>query len=336
MSAGRYSRQELFAGVGGIGQEKLSRAKVAVVGLGALGTVAADSLCRAGVGFLRLVDRDCVELSNLQRQTLFTEEDAREERPKAVAAARRLAAVNSAVTAEPLVADVNAGNIGRVLAGVDLALDGSDNFETRYLLNEACHSLGLPWIYAGALGGEGGTMNILPGGPCFRCLAPAVPAPGSYPTCGTAGALNMVTGIVALYQAAEAVKILLGSPETSRSYLSVDIWRGTERRALIRRNPDCPVCGRGEYEFLTRRRDAGGVSLCGQEAVQIVPGAPAELDLPALAAELRRLGAVKLTPFMLSFEGPVSFRLFPDGRAVIQNVTTTAAAKSVYAEYIGL
>jgi adenylyltransferase/sulfurtransferase len=336
VSAGRYSRQERFAGLGAAGQEKLSRARVAVVGLGALGTVVAGSLCRAGVGFLRLIDRDYVELSNLPRQTLFTEDDAREETPKAVAAARRLAAVNSGAALEPVVADVNAGNIERLIGDVDLALDGSDNFEIRYLLNEACHKLARPWIYSGALGAEGGTMNILPGGPCLRCLAPVVPAPGSYPTCATSGVLNMVTGVVALYEAVEAVKILTGSPAVSRSYLSVDLWRGTERRARIERNPDCPVCGRGEYEFLTRGRDTYGVSLCGQEAVQIVPGTPAELDLPALAAELSHVGAVKLTPFMLSFDGPVSFRLFPDGRAMIRKVTTVAAAKSVYAEYIGL
>jgi adenylyltransferase/sulfurtransferase len=335
MNTDRYSRQTLFTGLGRGGQEKLSRARVLIIGLGALGTVAADSLCRAGVGFLRLVDRDYVELSNLQRQVLFAENDAAEETPKAVAAGQRLAVVNSAVAVEAVVADVNAGNVESLIGDVDLVLDGSDNFETRYIVNEACHSRNLPWIYGGALGAAGGTMNILPGGPCFRCLAPMIPAPGSYPTCGTVGVLNMVTGIIASLEAVEAVKILTGSPAVSRSYFSLDIWQGTEHRLLVKRDPACPVCGCGEYEFLARRRETFGTSICGRDAIQIVPGIAAAQDLPRLAGELRRLGDVKLTPFMLAFDGPVSFRLFPDGRAVIRNVATEAAAKSVYAEYIG-
>ncbi|MDR1960996.1 MAG: ThiF family adenylyltransferase [Gracilibacteraceae bacterium] len=336
MRSDRYSRQSIFAGLGAEGQSKLSRARVAVIGLGALGTVIANNLCRAGIGFLRLVDRDYVEISNLQRQMLFTEEDAKEELPKAVAAGRHLAAVNSETVVEPLVADVNSGSVMALLSDVDLVLDGTDNFETRYLINEACHKLSLPWIYGGALAAEGGTMNILPEGPCFRCLSPEVPAPGSYQTCGTAGVLNMITGAVASLESAEAVKILTGSPAVSRAYFSLDIWRNTARYVEIARDPDCPVCARGEYEFLFRRQGSYSAALCGREAVQIAPPAGTKVDLPRLAEGLRQIGAVRLSPYMLSFTGGVAFNLFPDGRAIIKNARDEAAALSVYAEYIGL
>ncbi|GHV96320.1 thiamine/molybdopterin biosynthesis protein MoeB [Spirochaetia bacterium] len=333
----RYARQTAFEKIGRTGQEKLLQSRVTILGLGALGTVIAESLCRAGVGRIRLVDRDLVELSNLQRQVLYTEEDARRESPKAVAAAEHLAEINSTVALEPLIADVNAANIEECIAGADLVLDGSDNFELRFLLNEACCKHTIPWIYGGAIAASGSSMNILPGGPCFRCLSPEMPAAGSYPTCSSAGVLNMVTGIVACFEAAEAVKILTGSPDVSRQYLSIDLWGNSVDYITVQKNPECPVCGKGEYGLLGKLSGAHTVSLCGQDAIQVIPGAGTKIDLEEFAAKLEKTGAVRRSPFMLTFnDGKASFNLFSDGRAIIRQMQDPGAAKSIYAEYIGL
>jgi adenylyltransferase/sulfurtransferase len=331
----RYARQIAFDKLGREGQERLLASRAAVLGLGALGSVIAEELCRAGVGFIRLIDRDVVEPGNLHRQFLYTEEDAREGLPKADAARRHLAGVNAGTVLEPVIADVNGSNIEEYIADTNLVLDGSDNFELRYLINEACHKLGLPWIYGGALGASGSVMNILAGGPCFRCLSPEVPAPGSYPTCNTAGALNMATALVASVEAAEAVKILTGSPSVSKRYLSIDLWENALDYINIQKNPDCPLCGKGRYDFLGKPPRA--VSLSCQDAVQVFPNARAELDFDVLAASLEKLGSVKRSEDMLSFEdGGLAFNLFKDGRALIKGVQDEKAARSIYAEYIGL
>lgn len=243
MDLERYSRQTVYDKLGEAGQEKLFAARVVVIGVGALGTAIANSLCRAGVGFIRLVDRDHVDISNLHRQILYDEEDARQAVPKAVAACYRLAKVNSGTVLEPVVVEVDSSNIDGLCADVDLVLDGSDNMQARHVINEACVRMRIPWIYGGALRGGGATMNIIPGEtPCFRCLFPNLTAPGDHATCVTAGVLNMITGIVGCIQSAEAVKLLTGSPDLRKSLMMLDIWHNSTEYVEVGRNPDCPVC----------------------------------------------------------------------------------------------
>ena len=244
----RYSRQVVFYGIGEQGQAKLSRSRAAIIGLGALGSVAANNLCRAGVGFIRLIDRDCVELTNLPRQVLYNEEDVAASIPKAAAAFNHLAKINSEITLTPVVADVKAVNIEALINDVDLVLDCTDNIETRYLINEACVKSGKPWIYAGVLASEGLTMNIIPGETaCFRCLFPNPPSPGSYTTTVTAGVLNSITGVIASIESAEALKILLGSPEVRKTLFRIDVWNSSSNYLKVEKDPGCPVCGRHEY-----------------------------------------------------------------------------------------
>jgi adenylyltransferase/sulfurtransferase len=247
----RYSRQIVFDGIGEKGQEKLLRSRAAIIGLGATGTVAANNLCRAGVGFIRIIDRDCVELINLHRQMLYDEQDASVPTQKATAAFKRLAKINSEITLDPVVADVNAANIETLIGDVDLVLDCSDNIELRYLVNEACDKLRKPWIYAGVLASEGLTMNIIPGETaCFRCLFPEAPHPGSYSTISTAGVLNSVTAVIASIESAEALKILLCSPRVRKTLFRIDVWNNSSDYIDVGKNPDCPVCGRHKYETL--------------------------------------------------------------------------------------
>jgi len=334
----RYSRQIAFDGIGEEGQAKLLSSRVAIIGLGATGTVAANNLCRAGVGFIRIIDRDYVELTNLQRQTLYDEEDVSSPVPKAAAAFNRLSKINSGITLEPVVTDVNATTIEALINDVDLVLDCSDNIEVRYLINEACDKSGKPWIYAGALAGEGLTMNIFPEETaCFRCLFPEAPPPGSYPTCSTAGVVNSVTAIIASVESAEALKILTGSPKVRKSLFQIDVWNNSSNYIDVEKNPDCPVCGRHEYEALSGLAGTGAVSLCGRDAVQITPDTNTEIDFAAFAEKLSKAGDVKYGKFMLTFsDGSVEFSLFSDGRAVIKNVKDENAAKSIYSEYIGI
>ena len=247
----RYSRQIAFYGIGEEGQAKLLRSRVAIIGLGALGTIAANNLCRAGVGFIRLIDRDRVELMNLHRQALYDEEDASISTPKAVAAFNHLTRINSEITLDPVVAEVNAANIETLIGDVDLALDCTDNSETRSVINEACDELRKPWIYAGVLASGGLTMNIIPGETaCFRCLFPDPPPADSYPTCAAVGILNGVTAVIASIESAEALKILIGSPEVRKNLFQIDVWNNNSNYIDIGKNPDCPVCGRHEYVLL--------------------------------------------------------------------------------------
>ncbi|MDR0357685.1 MAG: ThiF family adenylyltransferase [Clostridiales Family XIII bacterium] len=334
----RYKRQITFEGIGEAGQKKLSEARVCIIGTGALGTIIANSLCRSGVGFLRLVDRDYIEETNLQRQTLFTEWDASENRPKAIAAADHLSKVNSEVQIEPIVDDANASNIERLIKDADLILDGVDNFETRFLINEACHKHKIRWIYGGAAASGGATMNFLQedDAPCFRCLMPEMPEPGAYPTCNTAGVVNPITGIIASYETAEALKILTGAESVSRRYLAVDVWDNLSEYIDIEKNPDCPVCAHRRYETLDSPFSSYAAALCGQDSWQIVPENRRAADFDALSARLGRLGEVKTSKFLLRFRGDgVSFKLFPDGRAMIDEVKDEVAARKIYAEYIG-
>lgn len=241
----RYQRQIAFRGIGADGQARLARSRATIVGVGALGTAIANSLCRAGFGFIRLVDGDRVEESNLQRQMLFDEDDAAAGRYKVEAAADRLVRVNSAAIIEPLVTRVDASNVEALVGDVDVVLDGSDNFDVRYLVNDACRRLGVPWIYGGVLGDAGVTMNVLPhDGPCLRCLVPEAPEPGEFATPETVGVLNQITAIIGSIEAVEAMKIALGSPDVRRSLLSVSLWDSSFQEIVIDASEACPACGR--------------------------------------------------------------------------------------------
>jgi len=330
----RYSRQILFAGIGEPGQQRILDARVAVAGCGALGSFQAGALARAGVGYLRIIDRDYVELSNLQRQWLFDESDVEESLPKAVAAAGRIAKLNSDVTVEPVAADLTSSNVEDLLSDVDLILDGTDNFETRYLINDLAVRDRRPWIYGAAVGSYGITMPVMPGeSACLRCIYPDPPA-GAQATCETAGVLGPVTALIASLQVAEAIKILCGARPT-RKITTVDVWSG-EIRQVAQPGPavDCPACGRRQFPYLSGERRAP-VSLCGQNAVQIHERAR-PLELRDLALRLAPLGTVRSNEFALRFEAPpYLLTIFADGRAIIKGTTDVGLARSLYARYIG-
>jgi len=330
----RYSRQILFGGIGAAGQQRLLDARVAVVGCGALGSFQAGALARAGVGFLRIIDRDYVELSNLQRQWLFDQCDVEQGLPKAIAAARKIAAINSDIEVEPAVADLTPSNIDDLLGDVNLILDGTDNFETRYLINDYAVSRRLPWIYGAAVGSYGITMPVLPGSTaCLRCIYPEPPG-GAQPTCETSGVLGPITALIASLQVSEAFKLLCGA-EVSRKITTVDVWSG-EIRQVAQPPPDerCPACGRREFPYLNGERRSP-VSLCGRNAVQIHERSR-PLDLADLAERLAPLGIVRANEFALRFEmPPYLLTIFPDGRAIVKGTTDVGVARSLYARYVG-
>ncbi|PWU06675.1 MAG: thiamine biosynthesis protein ThiF [Terriglobia bacterium] len=332
----RYSRQIMFAGIGDAGQEALLRSRAAIVGCGALGSFHAAALVRAGVGSVTIIDRDYVEPSNLQRQWLFEESDACHALPKAVAAERRLAAINSSVFVRGIVADLTASNVAELLAEADLILDGTDNFDTRYLINDFSVSRGIPWVYGAAVGSYGLSMPVLPGQTaCLRCVYPDPPA-GVQPTCETAGVLNIIVSLVASYQVADALKILCGRPELVEARITrADLWRGGTRQSdAPPRDPDCPACGRREFPYLEESRRSP-VSLCGRNAVQI-HDRERPLDLRELSARLRPLGEVRANEFALRFlVAPYEMTVFPDGRAIIKGTSDPGLARSLYARYVG-
>src|SRR5437588_7029855 len=263
----RYSRQTLFGPIGKEGQERLRSSAVTIIGCGALGTVLANNLCRAGIGRIVIADREYIELNNLQRQILFDEEDIARGLPKAIAAAEKLRRINSDTTVEPLVEDINADGIETLVRNTDLVLDATDNFETRYLLNDVCVKYGRPWIYSGVIASYGVTMNIVPGDtPCLRCIFPEMPLPGTTPTCDTAGVLNGIVGAIAGVATTEALKILLKSEKMSRAMFWMDLWENTSERIELPRQENCPACGHHQYEFLDELGESGAgrsTSLCG-------------------------------------------------------------------------
>jgi len=332
----RYSRQIRFVPLGEAGQTKIRAASVAIVGCGALGTVQAEALARAGVGRLRIIDRDFVEWSNLQRQFLFEEADAAEALPKAVAAARRLARVNSEVAVEPMVADLTAANVEELFEDIDLILDGTDNFETRFLINDAAVDREIPWIYGAAVGSYGIKLAIVPGKTaCFRCVYPEPPQ-GAQPTCETEGVLAPVTATIASLQVADALKILAaGSDAVTARLTTIDVWTGTIRQlAPPTRDAKCPCCVRRELVYLDGSRRAP-ISLCGRNAVQIHERSR-PVDLPALAQRLATVAAVRSNEFALRVAlDPYELTVFPDGRAIIKGTTDVGVARSLYARYIG-
>lgn len=333
----RYSRQIVFAGWGEDGQQRLLDARVAIIGCGALGSFQAAALARAGVGSLRLIDRDYLEVSNLPRQWLYEEADAQEGLPKAVAAAQRLARINSDISVTPVVADLTPANAAELLDGVDLLLDGADNFETRYLVNDYSVRHSVPWVYGAAVASYGLVMPVLPGtGPCLRCVFPDPPG-GGQPTCETAGVINTVPALIAGLQASEALKILLGQADrVVRRITTVDVWSGAIRQVDVPApSPNCPACALGRFEYLEGARHAP-ISLCGRNAVQIHERTR-PIDLEELARRLAPLGQVRANQFALRFFLLPAFEItvFPDGRAIIKGTTDVALARSLYARYVG-
>jgi adenylyltransferase/sulfurtransferase len=338
----RYSRQLLFPPIGEAGQARLAGARVAIVGMGALGTVLANHMVRAGAGYIRLIDRDFVEMSNLQRQMLYDEEDAEQSRPKALAAAGKLARVNSLVRLDPHVADLNPGNAEDLLRDTDLILDGTDNFAVRFLINDVSVKHGIPWIYGGAVSSRGVVMAVIPGKtPCLRCLFDQPPEQGTTETCDTAGVIGPIIHVVASFQAAEALKLLAGdSGHLNRRMLHFDLWYNQFSQVELSKakKPECPACGQGRYDYLDVRIEGDTVqTLCGRDSVQIAPVRPLAFDLNEWADRLGRLGRVERNPFLLKFHVDDTRRLviFPDGRILIQGTSDPAAAKSLYARYIG-
>jgi len=336
----RYHRQTLLPQIGEAGQEKLRASRVLLVGCGALGTVIAEQLVRAGVGHLRLCDRDVVEMSNLQRQTLFTEADAEQGVPKAVAAGGRLAAINSSVAIEPHVEDVHSGNIETLAAGIHVIVDGTDNVETRYLVNDVAVKLGLPWVYGACVGMGGRVMGVVPGvTPCLRCVFPDPPGPGEIETCDTAGVFAPAAAIVASLQVATAVKILLGQTQ-SLPLTTIDAWAPRFRHVSTAgaRRDDCPTCGRRTFAFL-EGPSAAATSLCGRDIVQVRPASHVRLNPDEIERRLATVGDVQRTPFLIRCslrEGGLRLTVFMDGRALVQGTNDLSVARSAYARYIGV
>src|SRR5918911_1087731 len=318
----RYSRQILFEGIGADGQARLRAARVLVVGCGALGSAQVEALARAGVGRLRVADRDFVEESNLQRQTMFTEQDARERLPKAVACARRIAEINSDVGVEAEVLDVHQGNVERLIAGCDLVLDGTDNFATRFLINDACVKHEVNWIYGAAVAAHGVTMTVRPHlSPCLRCVLEEQPPAASAPTCDTAGVIMPIISVVAAVQVSEALKLLTGHTEAlHNSLMQFDVWQNEWRRiALGKPAMDCPACALGSYESLKTEGNGFAAVLCGRNAVQVSPPVSGEIDLASLAERLRASVEVKVNPYLLRFRvDDYELTVFKDARAIIR------------------
>jgi adenylyltransferase/sulfurtransferase len=333
----KYSRQMLFAGIGPEGQERLRASRAVIVGCGAIGAAAANLLVRAGVGHLRIVDRDFVEPSNLQRQTLFEEADAREALPKAVAAERRLRAINSDVSVEGIVGDLNASNAEELLAGTSLILDGTDNFETRFLMNDYSVKSQTPWIYAAAVSSHGLTMTIRPGKtPCLACLLESSSGLGMEETCDTVGVLGPIVNLIASLEVAEALKILAGRESALHGrLLSCDVWSGRMQSVAPERNPKCRACVRHDFSYLEGEAQPH-ITLCGRDSVQIHER-NRKLDLQALLQRLSpTLGDVRQNGFLLRFRADAyEVTVFSDGRAVIKGTKDPAVARSLYAKYIG-
>ncbi len=331
----RYSRQILFGPIGEAGQLRIRQAAVCIVGCGALGSFQAEALVRAGIGRLRLIDRDYVDYTNLQRQWLYTEEDAQHESPKAIAASRRLRQLNSHVDLEPLVTDLTPSNAEELIAGCDLILDGTDNFETRYLLNDLSVKQSTPWIYGAAIGSYGIAMPVVPDrGPCFACVYPEPPQ-GLQPTCDVSGVLASVTASIAAQQVSMALRIIVGWPDFECRIHTLDVWAGEAKQfSAGEPDPECRVCAKREFRYLDGKRRVP-ISLCGRNAVQLHETSR-PLDLQQLADRLRPFGDVRVNEFALRIAVPkYDLTFFPDGRAIVKGTTDVGVARSVYAKLIG-
>jgi len=336
----RYVRQIRYTPLGESGQRRLGEGRALVCGCGALGNVLAATLVRAGVGSVRIVDRDFADTNNLQRQMLFDEDDVARGLPKAIAAAEKLRRANSEVEIEPIVADVNYTNIEEFLEGVDVIVDGTDNFETRFLVNDAAVKLDIPWVYGGCLGAEGQTMTVVPREtPCLRCLIEECPPPGTTPTCDVAGILAPIVSVIASIEAIEAMKILSGNREAvSRNLTVVELWDNHIRQvdvASLRDQVDCPTCKHDQFPWLSGKEGSQTAVLCGRNSVQLThPGV--ELSLDELARQFEGLGQITRNQFLLRLKvDAYELTLFPDGRAIISGTDDVATAKTVYAKYVG-
>ncbi len=341
MNLERYSRQILYPGIGREGQQKLANSRVVVIGCGALGAMHAEMLSRAGVGRLLLIDRDFIEESNLQRQIMFEERDVAERLPKAVAAADRIRRINSDVIVEPVVRDVNYSNIENLIRDADLVMDGTDNFEVRYLINDAAVKLNIPWVYGAVVGAYGVQMTILPRvTPCLRCVFPEMPAPGTSPTCDTAGVILPAIAAVSAWQVTEAMKILTGRTDRLHgSLIQLDLWENRFTRLGIeglRERSDCRTCVHGIHDSLTSSGGQIVTTLCGRDAVQITPAPGARVDFADLASQLQGIGEVSYNNYLLKFRiGDQEITVFPDARSIIKGTDDPKLARSLYARFIG-
>lgn len=334
----RYIRQTIFPGIGPEGQRKLLAAKITIIGCGATGTVLANHLARAGVGHLTIVDRDFIELNNLQRQLLFDEQDLADNLPKAIAAERKLQAVNSEIEVRGVVADANPDNIEDLIDGVTLVMDGTDNFETRYIINDACVKHNIPWVYTGAVSSYGMSQTIIPGQTaCLRCLSPDIPPPGTAATCDTAGVVGPLVSAIASVSATEAIKLIVGQGDLNRGIIHFDVWYNSfEHFGDADPRFDCPTCGQRNFEFLNQEIGAQTVSLCGRNAVQIrQPGGG--IHLAQLARQLSGVADITArNDFLLRFTvDDHELTVFIDGRAIIKGTEDESVARGLYAKYVG-
>lgn len=330
----RYSRQILLKNIQGEGQETLAKSHVAIIGCGALGTTIANNLVRSGIGHIKVIDRDIIELNNLQRQNLFDEDDIG--LPKASVAAEKLKKINSEIKIEYVIDDVNHNNIENLIRDADIVLDGTDNMFVRFLINDACVKHDIPWIYGGAVETYGITMNIVPNKtPCFRCLIQDIPEAGSLPTCDTAGVINSIPNIIGSIQTTEALKILLGK-EINTNILTYDVWTHSFNNIKIKKNENCECCVKHNFEFLNKKTTDRIVMLCGSGVFQITPVKKTNISFEEISKKLQKLGKVDFQEDLLKFDqGNYHFYLFKDGRALIYGTTDEKVAKSIYAKYIG-
>jgi adenylyltransferase/sulfurtransferase len=337
----RYDRQARFAPIGDEGQRRLCEGRALVCGCGALGSVVAETLVRAGVGFVRIVDRDFLELNNLQRQVLYTEKDVADGLPKAIAAANHLRQINSDVDIEPVVVDVTFQNAADLAGDVDILLDGTDNFAVRFLLNDFAVKNKKPWIYGGCIGAEGQTMTILPGeSACLACLMNDAPPPGTTPTCDTAGIIAPIIGVIASIESSEALKILSGHRDAvSRKLKIIDLWDNQIRSVdlgRLRDSSDCRVCKHGQFVWLSGERGSTSAVLCGRNAVQLSASATAPASLDDIAARLNGVGQIQINAFLLRFcADDYVLTVFPDGRTIVSGTNDIATARTLHARYIG-
>jgi len=330
----RYSRQLLLPEIRQDGQRKLAKSRAVVIGCGALGTNALSFLVRAGVGQVAVVDRDLVELSNLQRQALFEEGDVG--RPKAKVAEKRLRMINSEIAVRGIIAEVDPENVEKLVRGASVVLDAADNMETRFMVNDACAKHGIPWVYAGAVGVTGMVMAVVPGGPCLRCVFPTLPKPGQLPTCDTVGILNTLPSAVASLEVTEAFKVMLGR-EPGKELLVLDLWQGDLQKIKVRKNPECGTCVGRDFRFLrVEERGKAAASPCGENAVHIRPAKKPKGGLSNLRKTLALSGKVKTADGVLRFKARgAELTVFPDGRAIVHGTGDPSKAMTIYSKYLG-
>jgi molybdopterin/thiamine biosynthesis adenylyltransferase len=338
LSKRRYTRQELFPAFGKEGQRRLLGSSAVIAGCGALGCLSSSLLVRAGVGRIRVVDRDYVEIENLQRQTLFTEEHADRRFPKALAAAEILRTFNSEVTVEAEVADISPRTTDKLLGGFDIVVDALDNMETRFIVNDFCLKNHIPWVYGAAVGSSGMVMSIAPTGkPCLRCIVPQLPSPGSFATCETAGVMGPAPAVAASVQVSETIKVLSGRPETSRSLLVFDLWARSFEEIDVKPGPKCPSCAKRDFGSLGQTGMSQALRLCGRNSVEVMPGSDADIDMKKLEETISRVCKTQYNGYSLWFQAEdLEVVLFPDGRAIVKGTDNPTKARAAYSKYIGL